>query len=297
MPRQRGRQKQVTHTPHPVREAIDKTLLPPCDGPQLAPFPDGHESLEFVRLLSDPDPQSEAMTHVFEVRIAAKPYALKIFKYYDRTKENNLIVGRERAIAPQDALDHLDWYFDPFYKECRAYGRLLKSSLDAKVAVHCHGYMMLPARLENKLLRDFGAGDWQRPREEYKRPTSERQALKAIVKDLVLEKTVWDKRMARKALGHLKKIRAEKIYVRDIKEDNYVGGLLVDFSVALTEPHFIFDIKPAHWVDIEKTRDLEAFDVMIEEELGIKDARRATSNPEYLAKLRSYTSSKRAYGR
>lgn len=42
------------------------------------------------------------------------------FKYYDHHQDDSLLGGHTRKATPQDALDHLEWYFDPFYNECRA---------------------------------------------------------------------------------------------------------------------------------------------------------------------------------
>lgn len=200
--------------------------------------------------------------------------------------------------APKDALEHLEYYFAPFYNECRAYGRLVDANLNGKVAVRCHGYMTLPAHYEDELRHRFGVFIWERPSEESELPVSERQELQAVVKELILEDTIWIPRVVRKRLGDLKKVLKKQIYVRDIKPDNYVGGLLVDFSIAWTEPHFIFDIKPPYWTRVETTRDLEQFDDMVVKDLKIKTTVRATPNREYLRRLRSYQTRKRlAQGR
>ncbi|KAL8722932.1 MAG: hypothetical protein Q9181_007394 [Wetmoreana brouardii] len=242
-----------------------------------SPFAHRYSPIGFVRMLSDPERQG--MAQVFEVNIAAKTYALKIlpakFKYYDIDETDDAIYGSERDAAPDDALKHLDYYFDPFYIKCRAYGRLVDAKLSGKIAVHCHGYMMLPASYEDELKRDFGAGDWRRPNKEYRKPISRRQSLRAIVKDLILEDREWTPKDVRKRLGDLKKMRMKGVFPKDIKKENYVGGLLVDFSIAFTEPHFIFDVKPPHWVDIEKRQDLVNFDIMIDEELKLNTLSRS----------------------
>ncbi|KAI4197275.1 MAG: hypothetical protein LQ350_006002 [Teloschistes chrysophthalmus] len=176
------------------------------------------------------------------------------FKHYYPDLEDWLLVGHERRATSKDALDHLEWYCDPFYNECRAYGRLMESRLNGKAAVRCYGYMMLPDKYEQELKRRFGAGDWQRPSNEYEVPFSQRQNLRAIVKDMVFEQTDWTTGVKKK-LGDLRRIHKRKVYVRDIKEENYVGGLLVDFSIALTEPRFMFDIKDPKWTHIEKSSE------------------------------------------
>ena len=37
---------------------------------------------------------------------------------------------------------------DPFYNECRAYGRRIDSGVNGKVAVRCHGHLGIPAARE-----------------------------------------------------------------------------------------------------------------------------------------------------
>ncbi|KAL8672572.1 MAG: hypothetical protein Q9168_002977 [Polycauliona sp. 1 TL-2023] len=263
-----------------------KDPLPQCEGPKLSPFVDHKSGLEFRRLLTDPDPDSEIGAHVFEVSIGGKPFALKVFKYYDDEEDDWNLDGSERDGAP---LDHLDYYFDPFYNECRAYGKLVDKGLNGAVAVACHGYLMLSAEYESELDHHFGPIDWNRPSEEYEKPVSQRAPLKTIVKDLVLEDTIWKPRAARRILRDLKKIRKLGIYVMDIKPDNYKGGLLVDFSIAITEPHFILEVKPDFQVQGYRNTDLIAFDTMMRDQ-EVKTTIRAFRKPdvETKRKLRSY---------
>ncbi|KAL8638055.1 MAG: hypothetical protein Q9228_004756 [Teloschistes exilis] len=147
---------------------------------------------------------------------------------------------------------------------------------------------MLPAEYEDELERRFGAGDWYLGNDEPDTPVSERQAMKAIVKDLVLEATIWTPKVVRTRLSHLKKMRAHGIYTMNIKADNYVGGLCVDFGIAYTTPHACFDTEAAYWTEIEKAIDLADFDVMIKD-LGIKTTVRAGVNRMYRWKLRPST--------
>lgn len=184
-------------------------------------------------------------------------------------------------------LHHIDHYFDPFFNECRAYGKLIEKDLNGNVAVYCHGYLMLPAQYEEDLEEQFEGLGWNRPFEEYDKPPAERQHLRAIVKELVLEDTDWKHRVAVKMLRHLKMIRKLGIYVMDIKPENYKGGLLVDFSVALTDSHFIFDIKPAFQIQGYKNEDLRAFDAMMRDQ-QVKTTVRAFRNIQTTRKLRSY---------
>ncbi|KAL8671530.1 MAG: hypothetical protein Q9168_003975 [Polycauliona sp. 1 TL-2023] len=184
-------------------------------------------------------------------------------------------------------IDHVDYYFDPFYNECRAYGKLVEVNLNGKVAVRCHGYLLLPARYEKDLDRQFGEIEWNRPIEEYDKPVSERQPLRAIVKDLVLQDTEWSPLTANQILRNLKLMRKHEIYAMDIKARNYKAGLLIDFGTALTEPHFVFEIRPDFQVRGYKNSDLIDFDAMMRDR-NVKTTIRAFRNRETMRKLRSF---------
>ncbi|KAL8808696.1 MAG: hypothetical protein Q9223_003856 [Gallowayella weberi] len=275
-------QKKRKLTQKTSRTEVAKPSLPQCKGPKLDAFIDYEPSVKFLRLLSDPHPDAQA--NVFEVLIGGKPYALKAFKYYDDEEDLLCMDQYERDKAPPD---HLDYYLDPFFNECRAYGKLIERSLNGEVAVHCHGYLMLTADHEDELNHRFGEPDWNRPHEEYEKPVSKRSPLRTIVKDLVLEENIWKPNVARRMLRDLRKMRELEIYAMDIKPENYKGSKLVDFSVAMTLPHFIFDIKPAFQVQHYKNEDLGAFDAMIQDQ-KVKTKHRASRDFTTIRKLRSY---------
>lgn len=174
---------------------------------------------------------------------------------------------------------------DPFYCECRAYGRLIEANMNGKVAVRCYGYLDVPAEVEEELRRGFDVDNWQRPVEEYSTPVSKRKPIRAMVKDLITEDVSFTPKIAKKMLKDLKRIRKLGIYTMDIVARNYMGGLLVDFGIAMTEPHYLFHIKPPHQVRSYKRDDLLSFDDMMEDE-GVVTWERALPNPEYCAKLR-----------
>lgn len=52
--------------------------LPECEGPRLAPFKDRKSNIDFVRLLSNNE--QDGHSHVFEVSIKGKAYALKVVR-------------------------------------------------------------------------------------------------------------------------------------------------------------------------------------------------------------------------
>ncbi len=67
---------------------------------------------------------------------------------------------------------------------------------------------------------DIDSSDWNRPEEEYGWPITARQPFRAIVKELVRSK----KRLTRVARMRedLLALHDMKVYVQDIREDNYI---------------------------------------------------------------------------
>ena len=180
---------------------------------------------------------------------------------------------------------------DPFYNECRAYGRLEETGLNGKIAARCYGHLILPTKEEDKI-NDFS---WGRPEEDLDKPASERSPLRAIVKELIGSDVSFTAKEVNKLLRHLRKLRRLGIYNMDIAARNYKGGLLIDFSRAMTEPHYYFDIESLWAVRMEKSLDLVDFDIMMEDE-GIKTWVRASPNPAYLRKLRPRPQSSKCSG-
>ena len=97
---------------------------------------------------------------------------------------------------------------------------------------------------------------------------------------------------AKKILRDLKKMRKLGIYPIDVVVRNYkAGGLLINFSIAITKPHCLFVIKPGWWMEMQKMYDLHSFESMMEDE-GVVMWERAVPNSKYCKKLRSYDSEK-----
>lgn len=152
--------------------------------------------------------------------------------------------------------DLLQAHTDPFYNECRAYGRLEEANLNGKVAIRCHGYLMIPAEIEAQLRRDFKVEDWNRFSDEYGKPVALRRPIQAIVKDLILEDKPITAKMADKMLRDLKNMRSKGVFAMDLYQRNYRAGLLMDFSCARTLPHFLFDIRGPRQGQMMRNSDL-----------------------------------------
>lgn len=183
--------------------------------------------------------------------------------------------------------DKIIAHFDPFYAECRAYGRIEDRKRNGKVAVRCYGFTAVSALQEAALYETFDVSEWDRPSEQYSLPVAERQSFRAIVKDLIEDQTPLSKIMIGRMLKDLKSLRRMALFVRDVKESNYKGGKLVDFSVSWTAPHIMLSDRLFNYKDIveEIGWELTLFDTMIEDS-KIPTWVRATPNKEYLSKLR-----------
>lgn len=192
------------------------------------------------------------------------------------------LIGRENDLVPDDLLQA---HTDPFYNECRAYGRLEEQSLNGKIAVRCHGYVTIPAEKEERLRRNFKIWDWDRPGSEYDKPPSKRQPFRAIVKDLVVEDVPLTAKVADKILRDMKKMRRCGIYSGDVRPRNYMGGLLVDMSVAITEPYYLFKIRSPFQVAMTKCVEMYMWQAMVEEN-HLNTRQRAVRDDEYCKKLR-----------
>ena len=174
---------------------------------------------------------------------------------------------------------------DPFYNECRAYGRLIEYDVNGKVAVRCHGHMAIPAAREEELARRFEVYEWDRPEDDSKLSVSKRQPFRAIVKDLIEDdRPLNEKKLIRmrKALLRMHKLG---VYPQDVQERNYGGGLLLDFSIAITKPHWVFETKLPWWIRSIINDDLNMLQVIMLES-GVKIWQRVVRNREYCMKLR-----------
>ena len=155
--------------------------------------------------------------------------------------------------------------FDPFYSECRAYGRMEERHQNSIVAVRAYGFMDIPADKEGLMsCFPFCANDWNRPDEEYSWPIVERQPFRAIVKDLVHNKANFSN--VAQMRDDLLALQQMGVYVQDIEKANYCNGKLVDFSLCWTAPHVLVNtqVRPQDHIDEELIQVRWEFDRMLE---------------------------------
>ena len=174
---------------------------------------------------------------------------------------------------------------DPFYNECRAYGRLIECDVNGKVAVRCHGHMAISAAREEELARRFEVYAWDRPEDDSKLSVPKRQPFRAIVKDLMEDDRPLNEKNLIRMRKDLLKMHKMGVYPQDVRERNYRGGLLLDFSIAITKPHWVFELKRPWWIRCLTNDDMNMLQVIILES-GVKTWQRAVRNREYCMKLR-----------
>ena len=136
----------------------------------------------------------------------------------------------------------------PFYRECRAYGRLKELQLE-RLAAKCHGYIELDKKHQEEL------GEWdEHGLCEIESSHISDEPLWGIVKE-VEEATITKKPLPGKdpedhdmeltinnitipkMIRNLRKMHQVGIWVRDCHQGNWRNGRVIDFSSALTMPH------------------------------------------------------------
>jgi hypothetical protein len=190
------------------------------------------------------------------------------FQFFDLEEALSMLdpAGRSRVTS-----EEVEGQTDPFYAECRAYGKIASKARKNPIAVACHGFISIPAKEEPVLARRFNITDWNRPEAELSMRLNQRPPFRALVKDLVETDPDITPKLISSMRRELKALNSLQIYVMDVKWSNYKGGHLVDFSSAWTRPHHEFrrDINSDEDIAMNREIDLVAFDQMVKDELAM----------------------------
>ena len=206
------------------------------------------------------------------------------FKFYN-DEEN--VAGLDDSETGLVSIELIHAHMDPFYNECRAFGRIIEKNLNGKIAVRCYGHLTVPARKEEELKQAYKIDAWDRSDEDCEKSVNQRRPFRAIIKELISRDTPLTEKLMQKILRDLRRLQRLGVYPMDVQERNYKDGLLVDLGAAITTPHLLFDIKPKWQVRFFKRDDLVRFDHMAKS-VGVSQyGPRALRNREYCAKLRS----------
>lgn len=282
-----------------------RDLLPRCTGPKLHPFLHSQKPIDFIRQIDDDD---AGHSHVFEVMIAGRSYALKVV----RSRFPNIhrfVLLANNAILIQfnfhDNSNDEDWqqeykgrfpegeglpsnHYDPFYAECRAYGAIINAGLNGRITPTCYGYMMLSKDQDEKLMKTFNRPDFKR----YLNSSSPQRPLRAIVKELVPAGTPsFTRRHVRQMLKDIRTLVKIGVYTDDLAVRNYLDGRLIDFSAAYTKPHvdLSYGLRSDWHVWYKENRPFMRFDGMIILDTNFNSNIRAIPNYDYCKKLRVKT--------
>lgn len=142
---------------------------------------------------------------------------------------------------------------DPFYCECRAYGRLKETGRE-DLAVKVHGYLLVDEEEdENAVYANLKTSDmlvdWER------RPCDKGKPIRAIVKEYIQGSSDYTGEMVPAMMKNLEELNSLGIQMWDVKHDNYMKGIPIYFSQARTVPQFMLDLDSSIWSNLFITRE------------------------------------------
>ncbi|KAI1445152.1 kinetochore Sim4 complex subunit FTA2-domain-containing protein [Annulohypoxylon stygium] len=217
-------------------------------GPSLHEFPEDLADAQFVKLLSpEDDSSSDEIPHA-----RFNFFSLEDIRPFVPTMEHLLddVVVREQL--------------DPFFAECRAFGRLVDEKKDDKLAVRCHGYTYISEDVERRIGKKFHIYDWNRSPEDKRK----KKRLRAIVKNHIRFVSFGRPKKLSTMRENLVQLNKMGVYNMDICKRNYLGGRLFDFSIAITTPHISFwtELRTRKQIKEDMDYDLACFDSIAEAE-------------------------------
>ncbi|KAI0095527.1 kinetochore Sim4 complex subunit FTA2-domain-containing protein [Nemania sp. FL0031] len=244
--------------------------LPLCPLPAIHPFKHQEASIEWGERLDEiPGSSEEVKSFVFKVKINSELYVLKIFNFFD-PEDAKWEAGSE--LGEDYPLEKAIAYTDPFYAECRAYGRIKeaedKGEVREKLATKCHGYIFLDKDAQNWLEGegiDLGT-EWLN--DEVVSIIAGGGRPRALVKDFESAGPGLDEQTEQQIRTIFRRVCLLNnlgIYNRDVRAENFRNGWLVDFDTSYTLPHDIYNALPPSEAEDTQAEDVAKFEDMIEE--------------------------------
>lgn len=132
--------------------------------------------------------------------------------------------------------------------------------------------MFLSGDVERRIEQQFGISDWNRAADDEGRP------LRAIAKDYIRFNSFFGRKSFPIMRQKLEQLNKMGIYNMDIREDNYRGGRLFDFSIAITSPHIGLwtGLRSIEEINEDMDYDLACFDLIEktaqQEQRAVRDA-------------------------
>ncbi|CAH0020135.1 unnamed protein product [Clonostachys rhizophaga] len=253
--------------------------LPPCDGPKLPLFEHHDSKIEWLERLGDGDTAHEG--YVFRVKIERAEYAIKVFKFYDPMKSEYFW----EPLIGNGSLHTAAYYTDPFYNECRAYGRIREATKErpkiSDAVTRCYGFLFLNDRDQRYLEQKECDLGLKKVDLAYQRQTAGGDRPRAIVKSLASSDHGITELNLRKILDRIYTLNREGIYNLDVRLDNIKDGKLVDFGSSWTEPHRLLNALDDGAAYSYRTTDRVMFDEMLVDE--------SIPNPRNIVAMHSMT--------
>jgi hypothetical protein len=143
-------------------------------------------------------------------------------------------------------------YSEPFYAECRAYGRLQESGYE-ELSVKCFGYVLLDEDHERALMKLFGdnvptwhefcgnAESFGFPelRERFMGEDQRPPPLRALVKEFGRPRENFQARDFRRIFRDIVRLQQLGIICIDVSTRQIINDKICEFSMAVTTPHYL----------------------------------------------------------
>lgn len=177
-------------------------------------------------------------------------------------------------------------YSEPFSCECRAYGRLQEAGYE-ELAVRCYGYLLLDEEHERAFRTQFSDmriefdGNMERSGGDEQRTLflgrdGRAPPIRGIVKEFGLGLGYEENlrpALARKVLRDVVKLQQLGIIHIDVGCRQIIDDKLVDFSTAMTTPHFLItpELNPRLTPEMISALEYETFKVSLSDYLEFDD--------------------------
>ncbi|KAI1734312.1 kinetochore Sim4 complex subunit FTA2-domain-containing protein [Xylaria scruposa] len=251
------------------RRLLSAFELPECEGPKLKAFPYRNSPITWIEWINQT--QSTEQGYVFKVKINSRIFALKVFKFF-KPSQYRASLG---PIPKRPVTDvELGFHTDPFYAECRAYAQIearrKSQGLKRKDIADCYGFLAL-TKADERILAEYGIDLWcDIPLDDGYRKRAEGSPARALVKEYIEEDTDINEKTVRRMVATVKWMNRNKILIQDVQLRNFKGGYLLDFGMAWTKPHCLWQNVSREKLASVLTVDVVMFEDMIEEIPGFR---------------------------
>ncbi len=205
----------------------------------------------------------------------------------------------EAYVSGDDPKRLAELHLDPFYAECRAYGRINMAKAQGKIkrdiGIPCYGFIYLD-ECYRKQLDEYGVDldesclDSDSSTNSSPTPGARRATTSRPIRSIVKKLASPDPGITYKTIENIRKDIQElnrlKVYNTDIRRDNFCDGKLVDFGSSMTEPHCLITAENSFLSKQSQDGDMAMLEDVVDK-AGILVRWRTSENLEYKKRLRS----------